>query len=133
MDKLKGTIHRIFGLQSANELPTASDYRHIDGDEPKDSERLLTSPSPSDESDRTACEKLRNTTCDCVCHHGSPPHRLTPARIHLCAGFLWLLGAVLIFLVFWHGDSNTPANGTFGWCESTLILVLNFAQIELFI
>lgn len=130
MNKLKGSVRRIFGLQRTNdELPTTSQYRPVDRDEPKDSERLLlTSPSPSasGESDLTACEKMCDA-CDCGCHHQRRPpqqQRLTPARINLCASLFWLLGALVIFLVFRRASSNMPANGTFGWCERPLPLFL---------
>ncbi|KAJ4424282.1 hypothetical protein N0V82_000982 [Gnomoniopsis sp. IMI 355080] len=114
MDKLKDTVSRIFRLQLTNELPTTSKYRPVDLDEPKDRERLLTSPTLSGEPDRTARETLRDT-CDCVCHQETPLRRVTPARIHFCASLFWMLGAFLILLVFRRDSINVPANGTFGW------------------
>lgn len=124
MDKLKGFARRAvaqLGLQHV-ELPTTENpgYSPVDRDEAKDSERLLASPSPSGESDLTACEKNR-ASCDCVCHQKGrlllppPPRRLMAARINLFASLFWLLGVLLIILAF-RVDRSTPANGTFGWC-----------------
>lgn len=119
MDKLKGSARHVLGLQRTDELPSTNDYRPAERDDhPKDSERLLaSSPAPSGESESTTCEKSRHG-CDCVCHQRLPPRRLTPVRINLFASLLWLLGALLILLVFRRDSGgDTPANGTFGWCE----------------
>lgn len=89
----------------------------MDRDEPKDGERLLASPSPSGESELTACDKggRDDAPCDCVCHR--QPRRMTPARVNLLASLVWLAGALLIFLVFRRRGGDVPANGTFGWCK----------------
>lgn len=120
MDKLQGAARHAFGLQQrTDELPTTSSYNYVDRDESKDSERLLASPSPSPsgESELTACEKNRDA-CDCLCHQRQQPQRLTmPAQIHLFASMFWLLGVLLIVLVFRRDNSHMPANGTFGWCK----------------
>lgn len=133
MDKLKGTARRVLdllpqrtdaGLPTTTTRPTG-EYNAVARDEPKDSERLLASPSPSGESELTACEKRasRDTACDCDCHHQhqqpSSSRRLTPARVNLLASLVWLAGALLIFLVFRRDSKGgMPANGTFGWCKS---------------
>lgn len=134
MDKLKGTARRVLdllqqradaGLPTTTTRPTG-DYNAVARDEPKDSERLLASPSPSGESELTAYEKRGSgdTACDCDCHQHQPPppssssRRLTPARINLLASLVWLAGALLIFLVFRRDSGGgMPANGTFGWCK----------------
>lgn len=111
-----------------------------------DSERLLSSPSPSGDSELTIAggggggvekasrEEDDEIACACACHHHNDRktssffsrrgggrreawrQRLTPSRINLFASLFWVLGAALILLLF-RGDRSTPAHGNFGWCE----------------
>lgn len=110
-----------------------------------DSERLLSSPSPSGNSELAIAggggggvekgirEEDDEMSCACACHHDHRKtssffsrrggkrqeawrQRLTPSWINLFASFFWAMGAALILLLF-HVDTSTPAHGNFGWCE----------------
>lgn len=106
-----------------------------------DSERLLSSPSSScGDSELTIAvggrmgkggqRKGDDEACDCVCHdhhYKTPSGRrrreretwlrwFTPSRINFFASFFWVLGCVVILLLF-GGDRSTPAHGNFGWCK----------------
>lgn len=81
--------------------------------------------------EREGQRKDDDEACDCVCHdhHYHTPsgrrrrreremwlRRVTPSRINFFASLFWVLGCVVIWLLF-AGDRQTPAHGNFGWCK----------------
>lgn len=116
-DTSRLALTHVGGLQRRDSLAKDENAGYISMDREdaaQNRERLLASPSPSGESDLTACEKVLGT-CDCACHQGPLPRRMTWSRVNIVASVFWLLG-VLLTLFALGEHRSTPANGTFGWC-----------------
>lgn len=144
MDTLAGTARRALahvGLPAGRNTKDNSSANRDDNAQAGDSERLLSSPSPSGDSEVTIAaggngrekgsqeeEEEEVEVCDCCVGHdkiGSRRQRLrdtwvrrlTSSRINLFASLFWFLGSLVLLLLFGGANRKTPANGNFGWCE----------------